>query len=450
MISMCWKTALALVLVGCVGDGANAGMPDLSQADCRIGAYRLADGRLLDIGATSRGLRWRMPDGRTGAIAEVEGALVSTRGSTGQADGHTIDIAPCAQRGLRFDGVAAQFIALDSVDTTFETEGGTLAGRLVLPSGVGQVAVVVMVHGSESTSALDFSAWQRLLPASGIGAFVFDKRGTGRSGGTYTQDFHLLARDAAAAAREARRLAGSRLASLAYEGASQGGWVLPLAQALEPADRLVVGYGLTVSPLEENRSEVMQQLAARGFGTADLAAASEVVAATEQLMTSGFREGFVTYADARRRYRRTLWYPHIDGEFSGAILKYPPWLLRLVAPIARGRADRGTPWRHDPLPGLRAVDVPMLWVLAGADTEAPPERTREDLARLQAEGRPVTVLEFPDTDHGIVEFLTGPDGKRITTRVADGYFRAVVDFVRMGRLDDMRYGRALRNGAPEP
>jgi len=428
----------------------NAGTGGSAPTDCRIGAYRLADGRVLDVGATSRGLRWRMPDGRTGAIAEVAGALVSTRGSTGQADGHTIDILPCAQRALRFDGVAAQPISLDSVDTTFESEGVTLAGRLVMPPGGGQVAVVVMVHGSESTSALDFAAWQRLLPASGVGAFVFDKRGTGRSGGTYTQDFHMLARDAAAAAREARRLAGSRLASLAYEGASQGGWVLPLAQALEPADRLVVGYGLTVSPLEENRSEVMQQLAARGFGAADLAAASEVVTATEQLMTSGFRQGFDTYADARRRYGKTPWYSHVDGEFSGDILKYPPWMLRLVAPIARARADRGTPWRHDPLPALRAVEVPMLWVLAGADTEAPPERTRQDLARLQAEGRPVTVLEFPDTDHGIVEFETGPDGKRITTRVADGYFRAVVDFVRMGRLDDVRYGRALRNGAPQP
>lgn len=441
--------AFALLMVASTLE-AHAAAPVTANADCRIGVYRLADGRLLDVGATSRGLRWRMPDGRTGAIAEVAGALMSTRGSTGQADGHTIDILPCAQRGLRFDGVAGQFISLDSVDTTFENDGVTLAGRLVMPPGGGQVAVVVMVHGSESTSALDFAAWQRLLPASGIGAFVFDKRGTGRSGGTYTQDFHLLARDAAAAAREARRLAGSRLGSLAYEGASQGGWVLPLAHALEPVDRLVVGYGLTVSPLEENRSEVMQQLAARGFGAGDLAAASEVVTATEQLMTSGFREGFDNYADARRRYGKTLWYPHIDGEFSGVILKYPPWLLRLVAPIARGRADRGTPWRHDPLPALRAVKVPILWVLAGADTEAPPERTRQDLVRLQAEGQQITVLEFPDTEHGIVEFETGPDGKRVTTRVADGYFRAVVDFARTGRLADTAYGRALRNGVSQP
>ncbi len=428
----------------------HAAAPVPATADCRIGVYQLDDGRLLDVGATSRGLRWRMADGETGALSETGGAFVSTRGSTGQPHGHGIEILPCEKRALRFDGVAGQRLALESVDTTFESEGTRLTGRLVMPSGSGPVAVVVMVHGSESTSAMDFAAWQRLLPASGVGAFVFDKRGTGRSGGSYTQDFHLLARDAAAAAREARRLAGKRLADLVYEGASQGGWVLPLAQPLEPADRLIVGYGLTVSPLEENRSEVMQQLAARGFDAADLAAAGGVVAATEQLMASGFRDGFDAYATARSRHRDAPWYAQIDGEFSGAILRYPPWLLRLVAPIARRRADRGTPWRHDPLPALRAVNVPMLWVLAGADTEAPPERTRQDLARLRAEGQPITVLEFPDTDHGIVEFETGPDGKRVSTRVADGYFRAVVDFARTGRLQQTPYGRALRNAVPQP
>ncbi len=69
---------------------------------------------------------------------------------------------------------------------------------------------------------------------------------------------------------------------------------------------------------------------------------------------------------------------------------------------------------------------------------------------MRAEGQPITVLEFPDTDHGIVEFETGPDGKRVSTRVADGYFRAVVDFARTGRLQQTPYGRALRNAVPQP
>ena len=62
-----------------------------------------------------------------------------------------------------------------------------------MPQGSGKIPVVVLVHGSEHDSTLDRYALQRLFPAQGIGALVYDKRGTGVSGGTYTQDFEVLA-----------------------------------------------------------------------------------------------------------------------------------------------------------------------------------------------------------------------------------------------------------------
>src|SRR5258708_25807316 len=77
-------------------------------------------------------------------------------------------------------------IDFDVSDVTFETNGAKLVGRLVLPKGSGKVPVVVLVHGSEHDSALDSYALQRVFPAQGIGAFVYDKRGNGLSGGTYT------------------------------------------------------------------------------------------------------------------------------------------------------------------------------------------------------------------------------------------------------------------------
>jgi hypothetical protein len=61
-----------------------------------------------------------------------------------------------------------------------------------------------------------------MFPAQGIGAFVYDKRGTGLSGGTYTQDFDVLTNDAVAAAKEAKRLAGMRLGRIGYQGGSEG------------------------------------------------------------------------------------------------------------------------------------------------------------------------------------------------------------------------------------
>jgi len=85
----------------------------------------------------------------------------------------------------------------------------------------------------------------------------------------------------------------------------------------------------------------------------------------------------------------------------------------------------------------------MLWILAGSDRVAPPAETRRRLVMLAREGRPIQVLEYPNTDHGIVEFEAGADGKRTPTRYEDGYYGAVLDFEKTGTLPG-RYGAAPR------
>ncbi len=106
-----------------------------------------------------------------------------------------------------------------------------------MPVGPRQASIVVLVHGSEDFSALDFYSLQRQLPAEGVGVFVYDKRGTGSSGGHYTQDFDVLATDAVAAMTAARRLAGNRAGRVGYLGTSQGGWVAPIAANRAPITR---------------------------------------------------------------------------------------------------------------------------------------------------------------------------------------------------------------------
>src|SRR5688572_13465484 len=57
--------------------------------------------------------------------------------------------------------------------------------------------------------------------------------------------------------------------------------------------------------------------------------------------------------------------------------------------------DRGTSWGYDPMPSLRQVAAPQLWVLAAADREAPYEETLRRLEQLQREGRPIVTAVFP-------------------------------------------------------
>ena len=74
-----------------------------------------------------------------------------------------------------------------------------LRGELTLPAGEGPFPVVIMVHGSEDYSAVDYYQWPYILAAHGIAGFKFDKRGTGSSEGEYTQHFPTLAGDVVAA-----------------------------------------------------------------------------------------------------------------------------------------------------------------------------------------------------------------------------------------------------------
>ncbi|WP_414715723.1 alpha/beta hydrolase family protein, partial [Stenotrophomonas maltophilia] len=114
--------------------------------------------------------------------------------------------------------------------------------------------MVVLVHGSERTMAVA-AIYQRMLVAQGISVFAYQKRGTGDSEGEYTQNFELLADDAAAALAKARELAAGRFGRAGYFGGSQGGWIAPLAATRSQADFVAIGFGLVVSPIEEDREQ---------------------------------------------------------------------------------------------------------------------------------------------------------------------------------------------------
>jgi dienelactone hydrolase len=407
---------------------------------CHIGAYQLPDGAIVDIAPTKEALRWRLMDGRTGEIKpDTAGNWISRRGWSDQPDQVAVVFGSCGEGKISFAGQAGQRLKFRIVDTTFQGDGVKLAGRLVLPEGDGPVPISILVHGSEDYSGRDRYFEQRAWPANGVGIFVYDKRGTGASEGKYTQDFRVLARDAVAAVGEARRLAGARAGRVGLDGGSQGGWIAPLAASQTPVDYVIVRFGMAESALAEDRSEVLLGLQEKGYGEDVLAKARKVTDATGTIVASRLERGWDELDALRKAYSHEPWFKDIGGEYSGMIALH----TRAEAEAYGRKADVGTSWDYEPLPVLQQLNTPMLWVLAGADREAPVDETRRRLLALAKAGRPVSVLEFPNTDHGIVEFQTGADGERTALRYADGYFRADIDYAKTGTLPG-RYGTALR------
>jgi len=292
---------------------------------------------------------------------------------------------------------------------------------------------VVLVHGAERTSAIDTYSLQRELASQGIGVFAYDKRGTGRSQGRYTQDYLTLAIDAIHAMHEAKRLAGKRTGRIGYQGGSQGGWVAPLAARIESVDFVIVSFGLAVSPLDEDREAIAFDMARAGFGHDEQQKADEIASATAAIIESNFTEGFGRLDALKERYEKEPWFPFVRGNFTSYLISTPEAVVRSDFPALL----EGVPAHYDPMPVLRHLDVPQLWLLGGQDRDAPPFETLRRLGELKREGRPIATVVFPHADHGMYEFEIDAGGERMSTRQPEGYLQMMVEFIKSGRSDGL-------------
>jgi len=417
--------ALSAVLLACASFSSRAAEP-AEPPPCQVGMYRLADGSHVDVAPSEgKSLRWRRTDGTSGALKTQDGGgWASTLGWTGRPDGHQVSFSACSEGKLTFDGKPGQRVPLVTTDTTFESDGVKLLGRLVLPPGDKPVPIVVLLHGSEEDGARGFDSMQRRLPGEGVGAFVYDKRGTGSSGGQYTQDFEQLARDGVAAMKEARRLAGPRAGRVGYLGPSQGGWVAPIAANKAPVDFVIVAFGLAVSVLDEDREAIVMNLEEKHFDKAAIADAMKLADAVGALMQNPVASQFQAFAEVRDRYRDAPWFAAARGNFT----HFVKGLDMAGFEKFKFMAQRGTPWAYDPVPALQKLNTPQLWALGEDDIDAPYAETARRLAKLRAAGKPITTAVFHKTEHGIYEFETAADGKRNSTRQPATYLPMLVDF----------------------
>ncbi len=406
----------------------------MDGSECRPGAYASDNGDFVVLSNVASipppGLRYMFRDGR--------------RGSTQSKDAPLFCLADAVEI-VSGDAERARWVRMDFkvTDASFDSAGTRLEGQLIEPrtSSNRKPPLVVMVHGSERSPAIG-NIYAYALAAQGIAVFAYDKRGTGASEGEYTQNFELLAEDAANALRKAKELAGTRISRAGYFGGSQGGWVAPLAATRSDADFVAVGFGLVASPIEEDREQMISEVRALGLGKGAEALVNKLSEATARLLLSDFSEGYEELDEIRRQLGANPWLSRISGEHSGEILKLDNQQLRR---IGRARFDNlELIWDYDAVAALEKLQAPLLWVLAAEDREAPIEGTRRALLELRSKGRNLDAFVFPGTDHGMMEFRVNPDGSRTATRITDGYLQLLGDWIK-GETRSA-YGRSFRLG----
>ena len=101
------------------------------------------------------------------------------------------------------------------------------------------------------------------------------------------------------------------------------------------------------------------------------------------------------------------------------------------------------PGGFDPIPSIRKLRIPALWLYGGKDSFIPPRLSARRLAPIAAEpGRDFTVVDFPNANHALVETTTGLTSEMLRSDMfAPGLFAAVGDW--LGRASGASPGRVL-------
>lgn len=142
---------------------------------------------------------------------------------------------------------------------SFVSAGATIAGEIHFPQSAGLVPAVVLVHGSGPVTRDGNRPLIEPFLSQGLAVLIYDKRGTGRSGGTFggVGPFNsdtmipLLASDAVSALRALADNPRVEKTRLGLAGGSQAGWIIPNAAARFSVRFAVILSGPLVSVGQE-------------------------------------------------------------------------------------------------------------------------------------------------------------------------------------------------------
>ena len=244
----------------------------------------------------------------------------------------------------------AQSLDWSTKDIVFKSEGIKLAGTMLQPRK--PHAAIILIHGSgQEKRMMEFASF---LAQNSISVFTYDKRGVGKSEGTYagpevgtnnidSANLNLLAKDAQAAVKTFRQQLGNTTIPVGLLGFSQAGWIIPLATNKNPLIDFFVLYSGAVIP------------------------------AREQLRFQFFTDG-----------KKDFWDKYTEAEARQHVANDP---------------DRYQFANTDPLTSLKTITTPGLWLFGSKDIQIPVGLSIEHLNALKAQGKPFDYCLFPSLDH---------------------------------------------------
>lgn len=324
---------------------------------------------------------------------------------------------------------------IDAEERSFRSGDATLSGTLYTPHGGTNLAAVVAFHGAQAPlrDTPLYSHLPHMLAPLGIAVFVFDRRGSGRSGGKLLDaDYAALADDGIAAQK---MLAGDpRIdpARIGFWGLSQGGWIALLAAERSPSAAFAISVSAPLtSPEPQMLFAIENSLRIKGYPQAEIDAALNA------------RKAVAAY------YRGEAGRQPAQAALDGILDR--PWFDLTYLP--RALTDPKTSrWpremAHDPMPIVRGVKIPALVLFGVRDPWIPVQTSIDRIGTIAAERPNIEWAVIAGADHTmstgnppieqVDPHYMGDDGPE-----APEYFARVADWL-------ARHGMTSKSGAPRP
>jgi dienelactone hydrolase len=342
-----------------------------------LGLYRFADGRPLGVVA-GFGLRTAFPyeEGEIRALYEVRPGSYAIGAGSATRNPPAGTAAFSAGSALWRSERAAK-VALRQEEVLVRSGRANLACTLTIPPGSGRRPALAFAHGGGPAPRASNSVLALYANHLGLVTLSCDKRGVAQSGGRYpgssagAAEIDQYAVDVQAQARWLAAQPEVDPARVGVAGGSQAGWIMPLAAAREPAIRFVVGL---VPPT----------------------------------LTQGETDLWATLNDqGRSAPMRT------DDDMEAEV-------------------RRAGPSGVDPMPSIRALRIPALWLFGGKDRIVPSRLCIERLDPVTREpGRDLSYRLFPGGTHSLILTENGliAEAER-SNRMVVGLWPAIRDWLR--------------------
>jgi uncharacterized protein len=272
---------------------------------------------------------------------------------------------------------------------TFPVGAIVLSGTLLRLPTSGLQPAIVLLHGSGPGPRQQLRIFAERFARLGFAALIFDKRGSGTSGGSWTaESLDDLADDALAAAAFLKVQPGIDSKLVGVWGISQAGWVIPHAAARAPNAFafVIVVTGGGVRPLEIEEHDYAAALDQAGVKGDERRAADALIERYFAYLKTG--EERVGLEQAIQAARDKTWFKVID--------------ISRVLPAESARQKWEWVTTYDPAPDIQSMTMPVLIVLGGKDRPelflSMNEQWRNNLA--VGHNPDSTMVEYLNAEHG--------------------------------------------------